>query len=125
MTVINVAPSGGGAARDAADFVARYDGRVPRYTSYPTAPHFTPAVGAGVYARWLAELPAETTLSVYLHIPFCDRLCLYCGCNTSVVRLESSHRIYADQLLREIDRVAALIGRRSPVSHVHWGGGTP
>src|SRR5208337_1010484 len=66
MTVINVAPSGGGAARDAADFVARYDGRVPRYTSYPTAPHFSPAVGASVYARWLIELPAETPLSLYL-----------------------------------------------------------
>ena len=112
------------AALDVARLVARYDGRVPRYTSYPTAPHFTPAVGASVYARWLEALPAETPLSIYLHVPFCDRLCLYCGCNTSVVRLESSHRHYADMLLREIDMVADLIGRRAAVSHVHWGGGT-
>ena len=104
--------------------IARYDGRVPRYTSYPTAPHFTPAVGAGVYARWLAQLPAETPLSLYLHVPFCDRLCLYCGCNTTVVRLETSHRHYAAMLLREIDAVAGLIGRRATVSHAHWGGGT-
>jgi oxygen-independent coproporphyrinogen-3 oxidase len=113
------------AADDVGQLVARYEGRVPRYTSYPTAPHFTPAVGRDVYARWLAELPADTSLSIYLHVPFCDRLCLYCGCNTSVVRLETSHRAYAALLMREIDRVAALIGRRATVSHVHWGGGTP
>src|SRR5208283_811652 len=125
MTVIDVAPAGGGATKDVAELVARYDGRVPRYTSYPTAPHFASAVGASVYARWLSELPRETPLSLYLHVPFCDRLCLYCGCNTSVVRLESSHRAYAALLMREIDHVARLIGRRPAVSHVHWGGGAP
>ncbi len=110
---------------DLTDLIAVYDQRVPRYTSYPTAPHFTPAVGPSVYARWLKDLPAEAPLSLYLHVPFCDRLCLYCGCNTTVVRLESSHRNYAALLLSEIDEVADLIGRRAPVSHVHWGGGTP
>ena len=125
MTMIEVAQAGGDAPSDSAGLVARYDGRVPRYTSYPTAPHFSPAVGPGVYARWLSELPRETPLSLYLHVPFCDRLCLYCGCNTSVVRLESSHRAYAALLMREIDHVARLIGRRAAVSHVHWGGGTP
>jgi oxygen-independent coproporphyrinogen-3 oxidase len=110
---------------DAAALVARYDGRVPRYTSYPTAPHFSPAVGPGAYARWLAQLPEGAPLSLYLHVPFCDRLCLYCGCNTSVVRLESSRRAYAALLMREIDHVSRLIGRRAVVSHVHWGGGTP
>jgi hypothetical protein len=125
MTEMNVAPDGGGAAKDVAELIARYDGRAPRYTSYPTAPHFSPAVGASVYARWLGELPAETPLSLYLHVPFCDRLCLYCGCNTSVVRLDSSHRAYAALLMREIDHVARLIGRRAAVSHVHCCGGTP
>jgi oxygen-independent coproporphyrinogen-3 oxidase len=126
MTVINgafdEADTGGS---DAARLVARYDGRVPRYTSYPTAPNFTPSVGPSVYARWLEDLAGRTPLSLYLHVPFCDRLCLYCGCNTAVVRLESSHRAYAAQLMREIDHLATLIGRRAPVSHVHWGGGTP
>ena len=50
-----------------------------------------------------AELPDDMVLSLYLHVPFCDRLCLYCGCNTSVVRLKSSHRAYAALLMREID----------------------
>ena len=108
-----------------ADLIARYDGRAPRYTSYPTAPHFTPSVGPQVYAGWLGELDPQTPLSLYLHVPFCDRLCFYCGCNTSVVRLDSSRRAYAALLEREIALVAAFIGRRARVSHVHWGGGTP
>ena len=108
-----------------ADLIARYDGRVPRYTSYPTAPHFHPGVGGEIYAAWLADLAADTTLSLYLHVPFCDRLCLYCGCNTGVMRREAPKRAYAAHLLREIDMVAGLIGRRAAVSHVHWGGGTP
>ena len=108
-----------------ADLIARYDGRAPRYTSYPTAPHFTPSVGPQVYAGWLGELDPKTPLSLYLHVPFCDRLCFYCGCNTSVVRLDSSRRAYAALLEREIALVAAFIGRRAQVSHVHWGGGTP
>ena len=107
------------------DLVARYDGRTPRYTSYPTAPHFSPTIGAQTYASWLGELSPETPLSLYLHVPFCDRLCYYCGCNTSVVRLESSRRAYAALLDREISLAAAFIGRRARVAHIHWGGGTP
>jgi len=127
LTEINAAPASGGQgnAMTDAELVARYDGRVPRYTSYPTAPHFTPAVGAATYAEWLQAMPADTVLSLYLHVPFCDRLCHYCGCNTTVVRLDSARRAYASLLEREIARVAALIGRRVAVSHVHWGGGTP
>jgi oxygen-independent coproporphyrinogen III oxidase len=113
------------AAASEAELVARYDGRVPRYTSYPTAPHFTRAVSADVYERWLGELPEDAALSLYLHVPFCDRLCLYCGCNTSVVRLDSSRRAYGELLTREIEHVARLIGSRRTVSHLHWGGGTP
>ncbi len=124
MATIEIEPANA-EATDVSRLVARYDGRAPRYTSYPTAPHFSPAVGAGVYAHWLEELPAKTPLSLYIHVPFCDRLCLYCGCNTSVVRLESSHRAYAALVMREIDHVARQIGHRAAVSHVHWGGGTP
>ena len=105
--------------------IARYDGRAPRYTSYPTAPHFSPAVGPQAYAVWLGALDPATPLSLYLHVPFCDRLCYYCGCNTSVVRLDSSRRAYAGLLEREIALTAAFIGRRARVSQIHWGGGTP
>jgi len=108
-----------------AELVARYDGRVPRYTSYPTAPHFSAAVSAETYAAWLGALPAGAPLSLYLHVPFCDRLCLYCGCNTGVVRHEAPRRAYAAMLQRELRLVAACIGRRAEVGHVHWGGGTP
>ena len=108
-----------------AELVARYDGRVPRYTSYPTAPHFSAAFAADDYAAWLRALPAEAPLSLYLHVPFCDRLCLYCGCNTRVVRAEGSRRAYAALLERELRMVAGCIGRRAQVGHVHWGGGTP
>jgi oxygen-independent coproporphyrinogen-3 oxidase len=106
------------------DLIARYDGRVPRYTSYPTAPHFSAAFAAETYTGWLADLPEDAPVSLYFHVPFCDRLCLYCGCNTSVVRKEAPRRAYAQTLIAELRMVAAQIGRRE-VSHVHWGGGTP
>lgn len=108
-----------------ADLIARYDGRVPRYTSYPTAPHFHTGIGAETYAGWLASLPVDAPISLYLHVPFCDRLCLYCGCTTSVVRHERPRRAYAEALMREIGLVADAIGRKAEVSHIHWGGGTP
>ena len=108
-----------------AELISRYHGRVPRYTSYPTAPHFHPGIGAEIYAQWLAELPADAAISLYIHVPFCDRLCLYCGCNTTVVRNERPKRAYAVQLSRELDLLADLIGRRASVTQVHWGGGTP
>ena len=108
-----------------ADLIARYDGRVPRYTSYPTAPHFHAGIGAADYAQWLAALPPEAGISLYLHVPFCDRLCLYCGCHTSVAHHERPRRRYAEALAREIGQLADRLGRRARVSHVHWGGGTP
>ncbi|MDE8350001.1 MAG: oxygen-independent coproporphyrinogen III oxidase [Acidocella sp.] len=107
------------------ELIARYDTRVPRYTSYPTAPYFTKAVTSETYAAWLAELDTDAALSLYIHVPFCDRLCLYCGCNTSVVRQERPRRDYAQLLGREINMLADRLGRRAELSHVHWGGGTP
>ena len=92
-----------------AELVARYDGRVPRYTSYPTAPHFSPAVGAESLRPVARRAAApRRRSSLYLHVPFCDRLCYYCGCNTTVVRLDSSLRAYAALVEREIERVAGV-----------------
>ena len=103
----------------------KYDRRVPRYTSYPTAPHFHPGIGADTYRRWLAELTAETPLSLYFHIPFCESMCSYCGCHTKVVRRYAPVAEYAAQLKLEVGRVATAIGARGPVRHIHFGGGTP
>lgn len=105
--------------------IARYDGHLPRYTSYPTAPNFNPDVGSDVYAQWLQATSLEQPLSLYIHVPFCDRLCLYCGCNTSVVRLESSRLAYARLLEREIAMVAQALPGRGRIAQIHWGGGTP
>ncbi len=107
------------------DLIDKYGGAVPRYTSYPTAPHFSPAVTAVDYRSWLQALPGDAELSLYLHVPFCDELCLYCGCTTSVVRLEEPRQAYAAALCREIDLVADAVGRRARVRHIHFGGGTP
>src|SRR5579862_7202883 len=97
---------------------------VPRYTSYPTAPHFSPAVGPQTYAAWLAALPRAATLSLYLHLPYCSELCLYCGCTTKATLRRAPVETYAGHLGREIDLVGAAAGGRRVV-HLHWGGGTP
>ena len=103
----------------------RYDARVPRYTSYPTANHFGPEVGADSYRAWLGALPPGETLSLYLHVPFCTKLCWYCGCHTTIVHDYAAVASYRYLLLREIDLVADAIPDRHGVSHIHWGGGTP
>ena len=105
--------------------LARYSANTPRYTSFPTAPHFRAAEDDALYAAWLAALPADQPLSVYFHVPFCRRLCRFCGCHTSVVHHDAPLLAYTNMLLQEIALVAGKIGRRLPVSHVHWGGGTP
>ncbi len=102
----------------------RAEQKVPRYTSYPTAPHFSAAVGPEVYGSWLAAVLPDATLSLYLHVPFCTEICLYCGCHTKAAKRRDPIDRYADILAREIDLVGAATGRRKVV-HLHWGGGTP
>ena len=104
---------------------ARYANRnVPRYTSYPTAPHFNAQIGPQTYAGWLADLP-DAPLSLYLHVPFCREICHYCGCNTKASRKDEPIAAYGETLIKEIRLVRSLIGARRSVSHIHWGGGTP
>jgi oxygen-independent coproporphyrinogen-3 oxidase len=107
------------------ELLEKYDGRVPRYTSYPTAPHFSEAVTPEVYARWLSQLPSGAPLSLYLHVPFCDSLCWFCGCNTTVVNRPEPIVRYVDLLEQEIDMVARAIPERRQVSQIHLGGGSP
>ncbi|UPK28530.1 oxygen-independent coproporphyrinogen III oxidase [Bradyrhizobium sp. 195] len=109
-----------------ADLAASYgEERLPRYTSYPTAPHFSSEIGEGAYARWLAELPSGTSASLYLHVPFCREMCWYCGCHTQIVRRDELIAGYQRTLRNEIALAAETIGRRIKVEHIHFGGGTP
>jgi oxygen-independent coproporphyrinogen III oxidase len=109
-----------------ADLAATYgDERLPRYTSYPTAPHFSPVVGSEIYGKWLAAIPANASASLYLHVPFCREMCWYCGCHTQIVRRDELVAAYQRTLRREVELVADTIGRRIKVAHIHFGGGTP
>lgn len=104
----------------------KYSKAGPRYTSYPTAPYFTEAFGE---KEWLAELAATQDsgrdLSLYVHIPFCDTLCYYCGCNMVATRNYSRATEYLAFLFKEIDRVAAIANPSRVARQLHWGGGTP
>jgi oxygen-independent coproporphyrinogen-3 oxidase len=106
--------------------LARYaNQRVPRYTSYPTAPHFRPEVGRVEYGDWLADLPEGTAASLYLHVPFCRSMCWYCGCHTTVARRDGPILDYVRSLRQEVDLVAGRLRGSVPVRHIHFGGGTP
>lgn len=98
---------------------------VPRYTSYPTAPHFTAGFDPATYAAWLAAADPEKPVSLYLHVPFCRQICWYCGCNMKLAVRDAPIRAYVDDLLTELDLVASALPDRMTVTHLHWGGGTP
>jgi oxygen-independent coproporphyrinogen-3 oxidase len=99
--------------------------RLPRYTSYPTAPHFSPAIGPGTYSEWLQAIPREASASLYLHVPFCRAMCWYCGCHTTVARRDEPIAVYESALRCEIELVRRRLDRRMRVGHIHFGGGTP
>jgi oxygen-independent coproporphyrinogen-3 oxidase len=107
------------------DLVRRLSAPVPRYTSYPTAAHFKPDVGAAEFAESLSRLERAAPLSLYIHILFCRELCWYCGCSTKVVNGRAPIAEYLDALKAEMTKVAGLLGEKHPVSHIHWGGGSP
>lgn len=98
---------------------------VPRYTSYPPAPAFHANLGAADYEKALQALPPDQAISLYLHIPFCDSLCLYCGCHTTITHRQDRLRNYVDALQEEAHLLATKAGRKLKVGHLHCGGGTP
>jgi len=108
------------------DLRSRYgEERLPRYTSYPTAPQFSDRIGHEAYAQWLASLQEGTTASLYLHVPFCRSMCWYCGCHTTITQRDAPIVDYLEILRREIGLVADRLSNPLPVRHVHFGGGTP
>lgn len=107
--------------------LTRYDRPGPRYTSYPTAPHFQTEFSAEEYHAALhraALTPAEP-LSLYIHIPFCEARCTYCGCNVVIARRRGIEEKYLDAVEGELELVSRALGRRRRVAQLHWGGGTP
>ncbi|MDH6230819.1 oxygen-independent coproporphyrinogen-3 oxidase [Mesorhizobium soli] len=107
------------------DLIRKHAAPVPRYTSYPTAPHFHAGINAGTYREWLGAIAPGTALSLYAHIPFCDRLCWFCACNTKQTRRYQPLADYLTYLYREIATVAGAVDGRVEVGALHFGGGSP
>ena len=107
------------------DQILTFDARVPRYTSYPTAPQFSPIADEKEYAQSLVRINAQNNISLYIHVPFCSKLCWYCGCNTKITRRYAPVEDYAHLLLREIDLVAEKLHQDHKICSIHFGGGSP
>lgn len=108
------------------DLVRRYDLSGPRYTSYPTAPHFLDSLGSDQVKNLLRESNRQARpLSLYTHIPFCDTLCYYCGCHKTVSTNKSRSLPYLQGVIKEMAIYGELIDASRPVKQLHWGGGTP
>ncbi|HEX2566757.1 MAG TPA: oxygen-independent coproporphyrinogen III oxidase [Burkholderiales bacterium] len=106
----------------------KYDVSGPRYTSYPTADRFVEAYGEAELRQWLAKRNIggiSQPLSVYVHLPFCDTLCYYCGCNKVITRDHGRSAKYIKYLQAELDRLAPLLENDRRIVQLHWGGGTP
>jgi oxygen-independent coproporphyrinogen-3 oxidase len=110
------------------EILDRYNVPGPRYTSYPTAPEWMDAFGPVDYEQAVQQsneaVPARP-LSLYMHLPFCDRLCLFCGCNVVISQNHDVLLPYLEKLRWEIDQLAERIDTQRPVVQFHWGGGTP
>lgn len=106
----------------------KYDRPGPRYTSYPTAPMFSKEFGEKQYKEELRRtnrLEDTTDLSPYIHIPFCDTLCYFCGCTSIITKNRERIREYLHYLKQEIELLSSYIASRRKVAQMHWGGGTP
>jgi oxygen-independent coproporphyrinogen-3 oxidase len=108
------------------DFLARYNRPGPRYTSYPTAPVWQENFGPRDLEQVFADADAaRTPLSLYMHLPYCESLCLFCACNVVISRDKSVVPPYLATLQHEIERFAGSVSRDREVVQFHWGGGTP
>ncbi len=102
-----------------------FDTRVPRYTSYPTAPHFGAEVGPGEFTAWIEAVPEHSEVSLYLHVPFCRRLCWFCACRTQGTTSDDPVIAYVETLKAELQLLKRHLPRGVRLSRLHWGGGTP
>src|SRR5215470_17032994 len=110
------------------EIIAKYDQPGPRYTSYPTAPEWDDAFGAADLREAIERADARSDappLSLYFHLPFCQSLCLFCGCNVVISKNTAVAEPYLDRLKREIDWMGKQVSPSRKVEQIHWGGGTP
>jgi len=108
------------------EFLARYNRPGPRYTSYPTAPVWNDVFGpADLEEVHSAADAARTPVSLYMHLPFCESLCLFCACNVIIQKDKNATLPYFEVLKKEIARIAQSVSRERQVVQFHWGGGTP
>jgi oxygen-independent coproporphyrinogen III oxidase len=108
------------------EFVNRYNRPGPRYTSYPTAPVWVDTFGPKEYEAAIEDADRKgSPVSLYMHLPFCESLCLFCACNVIIQKDKRVTPPYLATLKKEIDRIAKGISRNRQVAQFHWGGGTP
>ncbi|PIR20760.1 MAG: oxygen-independent coproporphyrinogen III oxidase [Deltaproteobacteria bacterium CG11_big_fil_rev_8_21_14_0_20_47_16] len=108
------------------ELLQKYDRPGPRYTSYPTAPEWTTDVGeANFWAAIERGNHKKTPLSLYVHLPFCEEHCTFCGCSTVITKKRAVTIPYLAHLFKEIDLIADQVDTSRPVIQLHWGGGTP
>ena len=102
-----------------------FDAKVPRYTSYPTAPHFGGGVDSGVFSDWVGAVPAGAQISLYIHVPFCRRLCWFCACRTQGTQSDAPVAAYLEVLKAELAMLRDRLAPGVTIRRLHWGGGTP
>lgn len=102
-----------------------FDARVPRYTSYPTAPQFSDAVDGSIFGQWVTSVPPGSRVSLYLHVPFCRRLCWFCACRTQGTHSDDPVLAYVETLKTELKLLKKALPEGVTLSRLHWGGGTP
>jgi len=102
-----------------------FDARVPRYTSYPAATQFSTRVQDDAMVQWISEIPQGQDISLYLHIPFCRRLCWFCACRTQGTQTLEPLQNYLETLKSEIAMLADALPKGTRLNRLHWGGGTP
>ncbi|MDG1738133.1 MAG: oxygen-independent coproporphyrinogen III oxidase [Paracoccaceae bacterium] len=102
-----------------------FDAKVPRYTSYPTAPHFSNDVDPNKFGQWIKAIPQGSEISLYLHVPFCRRLCWFCACRTQGTTSVEPVKAYLETLKQELRILRNKLPADVSLSRLHWGGGTP
>ncbi|MDB5104874.1 MAG: oxygen-independent coproporphyrinogen oxidase [Fibrobacteres bacterium] len=109
------------------DIIQKYNWQVPRYTSYPPAPYFTQAPGEARTTDMIlrSNRVGPRHASIYFHVPFCPKRCLFCGCHTEIGRPGAFIRNYMETMERELDLLIPMLDRNRSVTQVHFGGGTP